>query len=113
MRAAVLQASRRAIFAAITSAALSSNTALPSFADDSNPWARKSKLGYDITPMSRTEVLDAASKLTGFEKSVSLSAVTEFSFTGKTTNGYGWDNKQEGVYVGAISGLPVFSSKAK
>lgn len=99
---------RRSLVAALSSAAVSS---MPSFADDT--WARISKLGYDVTPMSRTEVTEAASKLSAFEKSVSLSAVTEFAFTGRTTNGYGWDNKKSGVYVGAISGLPVFSSRDK
>jgi len=66
-----------------------------------------------VTKMSEQEVKDAASKLTPFERKVSLQAVTEFAFTGRTTNGYGWDNKVAGTYVGAISGLPLFSSDTK
>ena len=63
--------------------------------------------------MSKEEVLKAAEKLSGFQKAISLSAATERSFSGTTTNGYGWDNKEPGVYVGAISGKPVFESKTK
>ena len=63
--------------------------------------------------MSKEEVLQKAESLTSFQKAVSLSAQTEMSFTGKTTNGYGWDNKKKGTYVGAISGAPLFSSEAK
>ena len=40
-------------------------------------------------------------------------AGTERAFTGKTVNGYGHDNKEDGVYVSAVSGLPLFDSKAK
>lgn len=32
---------------------------------------------------------------------------------GKTTNGYSHDNKQRGVYVSALGGLPLFSSDTK
>ena len=38
---------------------------------------------------------------------------TERAFTGKTVNGYGHDNKEDGVYVSAVGGLPLFDSKAK
>ena len=63
--------------------------------------------------MSRDEVLAKAEKLTPFQKAISLSAATERAFTGTTTNGYSHDNKKKGVYVGAISGSPVFQSSAK
>jgi methionine-R-sulfoxide reductase len=72
-----------------------------------------SKLGYDIKLMSRSELEKNSQKLTGFERAVALEAATERSFTGKTTNGYSHDNKQEGYYVGAVSGLPLFSSTEK
>ena len=75
--------------------------------------AATSKLGYDVTPMSRSEVAEAAGKLTPFQRSVSLEANTERAFTGLTTNGYAHDNKKRGVYVGAMSGLPLFSSEQK
>jgi len=74
---------------------------------------KTSALGFDTTPMSKDEIAAKAAKLTPFERSVSLEAVTERSFTGKTTNGYAHDNKADGYYAGAISGLPLFSSNEK
>ena len=73
----------------------------------------KSSLGYDLTPMPPAAVDASAAKLTQLERAVSLSAFTEPPFVGKTTNGFGHDNKEIGQYVGAISGLPLFSSAAK
>ena len=89
---------------AAAAAVSSSGGALPAF-------ALNSQSGYDVTPMSKAAVEEAASKLTAFERSVALQAVTERRMTGKTTNGYGYDNKAKGVYVGSISGLPLFSSE--
>ncbi|CAE7455811.1 msrB [Symbiodinium natans] len=66
-----------------------------------------------VEEMSDAAVAEAAKPLSPFEKRVLLEAATEPAFTGKTTNGYGWDNKEEGTYVSPISGLPLFSSKAK
>jgi len=80
---------------------------------DSGDTSIESKLGYDLTPMSPSDVQEKAQELTGFERSVSLEAATEPAFTGKTTNGYAQDDKTPGYYVGAISGLPLFSSAQK
>merc|ERR1712087_316669 len=55
----------------------------------------------------------AAEALTPFQRGISLSAMTERPFTGKTINGYSHDNKKKGMYVGAISGAPLFDSSAK
>ena len=38
---------------------------------------------------------------------------TERAFTGQTVNGYGYDNAEDGVYVSAVGGLPLFDSKTK
>ena len=38
---------------------------------------------------------------------------TERAFTGRTVNGYPHDNKEAGLYVSALGGLPLFSSEAK
>lgn len=81
----------------------------PAYAEE----AKKSSLGFDVTPMSRAAVEAAAKDLSDLQRAVSLTAATERAFTGKTTNGYGYDNKLQGEYVGAVSGLPVFSSDAK
>lgn len=63
--------------------------------------------------MSKEEVLRIAENLTPFQRAISLSAQTERSFSGQTTNGYSHDNKQKGTYVGAISGAPLFESSSK
>ena len=63
--------------------------------------------------MSKEDVLKAAESLTPIQKAISLNALTERPFGGKTTNGFGHDNKKEGVYVGAISGKPLFESSTK
>ncbi|CAE7710070.1 msrB [Symbiodinium sp. CCMP2456] len=66
-----------------------------------------------VEEMSDAAVTEAAKSLSKFEQRVLLEAATEPAFTGKTTNGYAWDNKEEGTYVSPISGQPLFSSKAK
>ena len=64
--------------------------------------------------MSKEEVLRIAEeKLTPFQRAISLSAATERSFTGMTTNGYAHDNKKKGTWAGAISGAPLFDSSTK
>jgi peptide methionine sulfoxide reductase MsrB len=63
--------------------------------------------------MSKAEVVEAASKLTARQKAISLEAATEQPFTGKFVNDYPYSNEQEGTYVGAISGAPLFESSAK
>ena len=64
--------------------------------------------------MSKEEVLRIAEeKLTPFQRAISLSAATERSFTGMTTNGYAHDNKKKGTWAGAISGAPLFESGTK
>lgn len=99
-------ARRSFVQTALAAAAVSSGSLLPAF-------ALTSQSGYDVTPMSKAAVEEAATKLTSFERSVALQAVTERRMMGKTTNGYGYDNKEAGTYVGSISGLPLFSSEAK
>ena len=97
---------------------------------------RKSKLGFDVTPMTETERQAAAGNLSDFEKCaaalgplvprrsmltgnppscryVAFKAGTEPPFSGKTANGVAWNNKEKGVYVSAVSGLPLFSSDTK
>jgi hypothetical protein len=48
-----------------------------------------------------------------WRRSVNFAAGTERAFTGKTVNGFPHDNKARGVYVGAVGGLPLFSSDTK
>lgn len=72
-----------------------------------------SKLGYDVSPLTAEEKAKAASKLTSFQQKVTLHEGTERAFTGETVNGFPHDNKQKGMYVSAIGGLPLFSSDTK
>lgn len=44
---------------------------------------------------------------------MAFNAGTEHAFTGKTVDGHSWDSKQKGIYVGAVGGLPLFSSDVK
>eukprot|EP00803_Ostreobium_quekettii_P003521 evm.model.scf_2148.2 EVM.evm.TU.scf_2148.2 scf_2148:11831-17607(-) len=74
---------------------------------------KTSKSGYDVTPLTLKEKAADAAKLTSFQRRVALDGATEKPFTGETVNGYRHDNKEKGVYVSAIGGLPVFSSDAK
>lgn len=46
-------------------------------------------------------------------RDVALHHGTERAFSGKTINGYSHDNKERGVYVSAVGGLPLFSSDTK
>jgi len=55
----------------------------------------------------------AREKLTDAQKKISLLAEDEEPYTGQTTNGYTWENKVQGTYVGAISGTPLFESDAQ
>ena len=108
-----LDSGRRRLLAGLLTAAIGSRSIENRPAAIAYDSLKTSTLGYDLTPMSNSAINEAAQKLTPFERSVSLEAVTERSFTGKTTNGYAHDNKKAGVYVGAISGLPLFSSDEK
>jgi len=67
----------------------------------------------ETTAMSAEQVKEAAKDLKSVQRNVLLQAGTERPFSGETTNGYKWDNKQEGTYVSPLSKNPLFSSKAK
>jgi len=47
------------------------------------------------------------------DRGVAFNGDTERAFTGRTVDGSPHDNKQSGVYVGAVSGLPLFRSSQK
>jgi len=67
-----------------------------------------SKSGYDITPLSPERVRELAAKLAPAERHILLEKGTERAFCGRLL-----DNKQKGIYVCRLCGLPLFSSKAK
>mmetsp|Transcript_14641 Transcript_14641/g.38821 ORF Transcript_14641/g.38821 Transcript_14641/m.38821 type:complete len:219 (-) Transcript_14641:504-1160(-) len=72
-----------------------------------------SKSGYDITPMTAQQREEAAAKLPKMSQYVCLQHGTERAFTGSTVNGFPHDNKQEGIYVAALGGLPLFTKEGK
>lgn len=64
--------------------------------------------------MSAEDVQKAASSLTPLQRYVLLEGgVEDDTDDRKFANGYEWDNTEEGVYVSAISGVPLFSSRTK
>ena len=69
---------------------------------------RKSKAGYDITPLSKSQVAELASTLDEETYRITQKAGTEQAFCGTLL-----DNKKEGVYSCVVCGLPLFSSDHK
>lgn len=69
---------------------------------------RYSASGYDITRWTKDEVEAAAKRLTDEQRRIMLHAGTEAPFCGQFT-----DTKEEGIYVCALGGLPLFSSEHK
>lgn len=64
--------------------------------------------------MSAEAVREAAASLTELQRYVLLEGGVEDDTEGRAfVNGYAWDNTEEGVYVSAISGAPLFSSRDK
>jgi peptide methionine sulfoxide reductase msrA/msrB len=69
---------------------------------------RYSKSGYDITPLSKERIQELAKPLTEEQRRVVLAAGTERAFCGDLV-----DNKQKGIYVCVLGGLPLFRSGSK
>jgi peptide methionine sulfoxide reductase msrA/msrB len=67
-----------------------------------------SKSGYDITPLDSKRVAELAAPLSPDERKILLDKDTERAFCGLLL-----DNKEEGVYVCRLCGLPLFRSQAK
>lgn len=67
-----------------------------------------SKSGYDITPLPEARVEELAKDLTPEQRDILLAKGTERPFCGLLE-----DNKDKGVYVCPLCGLPLFSSDAK
>eukprot|EP00953_Heterococcus_sp_UTEX-ZZ885_P010836 6305-Heterococcus_DN1.PRE.6 len=100
-------ASGAAVAAAVSILAVGA-TAVPALAA-----AATSKSGYDLTPMSQQEVEEKAKAFNDLQKRVLLQAGTERSGTGMTVNGFSGATKEEGTWVSAVSGVPLFPSSTK
>ena len=75
----------------------------------------KSGMGIDLTPLSANDALKAADelKLGKMERRILFEAGTEMPGTGVTANGFKGSTKEDGVWVSAVSGVPLFDSQAK
>ena len=67
-----------------------------------------SKSGYDLTPMTKGEKAAVLKTLNELQIKVTQHAGTEAPGSGALLH-----NKASGIYVSVVSGLPLFSSKAK
>lgn len=67
-----------------------------------------SKSGFDITPLSKTEIAELAKKLSPEAFRVTQNSGTEPAFCGNLV-----DNKKQGEYCCVVCGLPLFSSNSK
>ena len=74
----------------------------------STPAPARSQSGYDVTPMSREQVKELASRLDPESYRVTQNAGTEPAFCGNLL-----DNKKQGTYACIVCGLPLFSSEHK
>jgi peptide methionine sulfoxide reductase msrA/msrB len=64
--------------------------------------------GYRLGPLSQERIEKLAEELTPEQKAVLLEEDTELAFTGSLVN-----NKEKGVYVCRLCGLPLYKSDAK
>ena len=69
---------------------------------------KQSKSGYDLTPLSESEIQTLAKKLTPEEAKVILNQGTEPAFCGNLV-----DNKLDGTYICRLCDLPLFKSDSK
>ena len=69
---------------------------------------KRSRSGYDITPLTQERIDELAKKLKPDEAKVILNKGTEPAFCGNLT-----DNKKDGTYVCRLCELPLFSSGHK
>ncbi len=67
-----------------------------------------------MTPLvySQTVAYDGT-VLNDVQQNVIWQRETEPAFSGKTVNGYKWDTKEDGTWVCAVSGIPLFSTEMK
>ncbi len=73
-----------------------------------NATPRYSKSGFDVTPLEKSAILELAKKLTPEQWNVTQDAGTERAFCGGLL-----ENKEKGIYVCVVCGLPLFRSTAK
>lgn len=70
--------------------------------------ARRSALGFDLTPPTPAQLAALTAKLTPEERAILLDHGTERPFCGTLL-----DNKRDGTYLCGLCGLPLFDAAAK
>ena len=72
-----------------------------------------SKSGFDVERWDLHRITELSLQVSEISKSILLRGETERSYTGKFSTGERYNLKEDGVYVCAIGGLPLFLSKHK
>ncbi len=67
-----------------------------------------SQTGYDLTPLTNEQIKSICKTLTPEQVRITQQAGTEPAFCGDLTY-----NKDSGIYVSVVGGLPLFKSEAK
>lgn len=74
---------------------------------------RFSQSGFDLSQMPRDVIESKRNQLTNISLDILLNKDTEKSYSGRFVSGERYNTKEEGVYVCAIGGLPLFRSSHK
>ena len=72
-----------------------------------------SRSGFDLRRWDSSQIAAEKDQISEHSQSILLSGTTEKSYTGRYADGQRYNLKEEGVYVCAIGGLPLFLSKHK
>lgn len=75
---------------------------------NNNRAPKYSKSGYDLTPLTKEQIAEICKTLTPEQIEITQNSGTEPPFCGTLT-----DNKEPGIYVSVVGGLPLFRSEAK
>ena len=80
----------------------------PDGGEEGTAMNKYSKSGYDLTPLSKEDLEKITASLTPEQARITLHGGTEPAFCGTLT-----DNKEPGIYVSVVGGLPLFRSTTK
>jgi len=72
-----------------------------------------SQSGHNLEPLAPSKLQELTTELPEPQRKVLLTMQTEAPYSGTTSNGYKFDSLDNGTYVCAMGGLPVFHSKHK
>lgn len=72
-----------------------------------------SPTGFDLRRWDSSQIISESARLPDISRTILLDGSTENSYTGRYLDGQRYNLKDEGVYVCAIGGLPLFRSEHK